>query len=83
MLQLLLVLAACLLGVVTGFATDGRDTPLPMQLLEQAAVPSLLTLLVLLVGHFAAYRLENPPLPGSPAKQGQLSYPGLAFSTLT
>ncbi|NYH55757.1 hypothetical protein HNR06_005346 [Nocardiopsis arvandica] len=27
MLQLLLVLAAGLLGVVTNFATDGRETP--------------------------------------------------------
>ncbi|GAA1440379.1 eIF2A-related protein [Nocardiopsis tropica] len=79
MLQLLLVLAAGLLGVVTNFATDGRDTPLPMRLLEQAAVPGLvLILVVLLVGHFAAYRLENPPPPEFAWEPGRSPYPGLA-----
>ncbi|MDT0330007.1 AAA family ATPase [Nocardiopsis lambiniae] len=79
MLQLLLVLAAGLLGVVTNFATDGRETPLPMRLLEQAAVPGLvLILVVLLVGHFMAYRLENPPPPEFSWEPGRSPYPGLA-----
>src|SRR5699024_578279 len=63
-LQLFLVLAAGLLGVVTNFATDGKQTSLPLRLLEQAAVPGLvLILVVLLIGHFVAYRLENPAPP--------------------
>ncbi|MFW6641207.1 eIF2A-related protein [Nocardiopsis algeriensis] len=79
MLQLLLVLAAGLLGVVTNFATDGRETPLPLRLMEQAAVPALLVILVvLLVGHFAAYRLENPPPPEFDWEPGRSPYPGLA-----
>ncbi|GHC87073.1 hypothetical protein GCM10007079_30850 [Nocardiopsis terrae] len=79
MLQLLLVLAAGLLGVVTNFATDGRPTPLLMRLLEQAAVPGLvLILVVLLVGHFIAYRLENPTPPEFAWEPGRSPYPGLA-----
>ncbi|WP_435108577.1 nSTAND1 domain-containing NTPase [Nocardiopsis synnemataformans] len=79
MLQLLLVLAAGLLGVVTNFATDGRQTSLPLRLLEQGAVPGLvLILVVLLVGHFVAYRLENPPAPEFAWEPGRSPYPGLA-----
>ncbi|WP_116247809.1 WD40 repeat domain-containing protein [Nocardiopsis sp. FIRDI 009] len=79
MLQLLLVLAAGLLGVVTNFATDGRATPLPLRVMEQAAVPGLvLILVVLLVGHFAVYRLEHPPPPEFAWQPGRSPYPGLA-----
>jgi hypothetical protein len=74
MLQLLLVLAAGLLGVVTNFATDGRQTSLPLRLLKQAAVPDV----VLLVGHFVAYRLEHPPPPELAWEPGRSPYPGLA-----
>ncbi|WP_017608537.1 nSTAND1 domain-containing NTPase [Nocardiopsis xinjiangensis] len=79
MLQLLLVLAAGLLGVVTNFATDGRQTSLPLRLLEQTAVPGLvIILLIMLVGHFVAYRLENPTSPEFVWEPGRTPYPGLA-----
>nr|WP_028648225.1 ATP-binding protein [Nocardiopsis sp. CNT312] len=78
-LQLLLVLATGLLGVVTNFATNGDEQPLPLRVLEQAAVPGLLLILVaLLVGHFAAYRLEHPAPPRFAWEPGRSPYPGLA-----
>lgn len=78
-LQLFLVLAAGLLGVVTNFATDGKQTSLPLRLLEQAAVPGLvLILVVLLIGHFVAYRLENPAPPEFAWASGRSPFPGLA-----
>ncbi|WP_460773297.1 nSTAND1 domain-containing NTPase [Nocardiopsis nanhaiensis] len=79
MLQLFLVLAAGLLGVVTNFATDGQQTSLPLQVLERAAVPGLVLILAaLLIGHFVAYRLENPPSPSFTWEPGRSPYPGLA-----
>ncbi|WP_262391780.1 WD40 repeat domain-containing protein [Nocardiopsis sp. CNR-923] len=79
LLQLLLVLATGLLGVVTNFATDGQTTSPPLRLLEQAAVPGLLVILVaMLVGHLIAYRLENPAPPTFTWDTGRPPYPGLA-----
>ncbi|NYH55756.1 energy-coupling factor transporter ATP-binding protein EcfA2 [Nocardiopsis arvandica] len=50
-----------------------------MRLMEQAAVPALvLILVVLLVGHFVAYRLENPAPPEFTWEPGRSPYPGLA-----
>ncbi|MFD0773652.1 AAA family ATPase [Streptomonospora algeriensis] len=78
LLQLFLVLAASLLGVVTNYATDGGEAPFPLSLLERAAVPGLLVLLVaLVVGHFVAYRLENPPAPAFAWDRSRSPYPGL------
>lgn len=78
-MQLFLVLAAGLLGVVTNFATDGQQTSLLLRVLQQTAVPGLvLILVVLLIGHFVAYRLENPSPPESVWEPGRSPYPGLA-----
>ncbi|WP_345555910.1 WD40 repeat domain-containing protein [Streptomonospora halophila] len=78
LLQLFLVLAASLLGVVTNYATDGDDAPLPLSLLEQIAVPGLVVLLIVLVaGHVVAYGLENPPPPKLAWDPTRPPYPGL------
>lgn len=78
-MQLFLVLAAGLLGVVTNFATDGQQTSLLLRVLQQTAVPGLvLILVVLLIGHFVAYRLENPSPPEFVWEPGRSPYPGLA-----
>ncbi|MEV5414468.1 WD40 repeat domain-containing protein [Thermopolyspora sp. NPDC052614] len=78
LLQVLLVVVASLLGIVTNYATNVENAPLYLKVLQQAAVPGIGVLIVLLVaGHVVAYRLESPaPLRRSwdPARA---PYPGL------
>ncbi|GAA3750267.1 WD40 repeat domain-containing protein [Salinactinospora qingdaonensis] len=77
LLQLFLVLAASMLGVVTNYATDG-DAPFPLNVVEQLAVPGLaLLVVVLVVGHVIAYRMENPPAPARSWDRHRIPYPGL------
>ncbi len=78
LLQLLLVLATGLLGIVTNYATGEGPAPLPLRVLERLSIPLLVLLLVaLLVGHFVAYRLENPVKPPTTWDPARMPYPGL------
>ncbi|TDQ55404.1 WD40 repeat domain-containing protein [Actinorugispora endophytica] len=78
LLQLFLVLAASLLGVVTNYATNDGNAPFPLNILERAALPGLALLLVaLVIGHFVAYRLENPPDPELTWDRSRIPFPGL------
>lgn len=66
LLQVLLVLVASLLGIVTNYATEAEDAPAWLNVLQQVAAPGIGVLIVLLVvGHVAAYRLESPPRLGA------------------
>lgn len=78
LLQVLLVLVASLLGIVTNYATEAEDAPAWLNVLQQVAAPGIGVLIVLLVvGHVAAYRLESPPPPRRSWDAARPPYPGL------
>ncbi|MGA5702342.1 eIF2A-related protein [Peterkaempfera bronchialis] len=78
-LQVLLVLVASLLGIVTNYATNVDDVPLVLHVLQRVAVPAIgLLIVALVVGQVAVYRLENPaPQPRPGWDRGRVPYPGL------
>jgi len=78
LLQVLLVVVASLLGIVTNYATDAEETPFYLDLLRRAAAPGIVVLIVaLIVGHVIAYRLEAPASPRRPWDPSRTPYPGL------
>lgn len=81
-LQVLLVVVASLLGIVTNYATAAEDAPFYLALLQKAAAPGIAVLIVaLIVGHVVAYRLERPAPPQRSWDRERPPYPGLdAFS---
>lgn len=77
-LQVLLVLTASLLGIVTNYATSAEDTPFALQVLQRAAVPGIGVLVVLMVAvQIAAYRLERPAPRVRAWDPDRTPYPGL------
>ncbi|SEG26805.1 WD40 repeat [Thermomonospora echinospora] len=78
LLQVLLVLVASLLGIVTNYATNAEDTPLYLELLQKVAVPGIAVLIVVLIaGHVVVYRLESPAPPRRSWDRSRTPYPGL------
>lgn len=78
LLQVLLVVVASLLGIVTNYATNTEDAPSYLKVLQQVAIPGIGVLIVLLVlGHVVAYRLERPPPPPRSWDPARPPYPGL------
>ncbi|GAA4141918.1 WD40 repeat domain-containing protein [Actinomadura keratinilytica] len=78
LLQVLLVLLASLLGIVTNYATNVDDTPLVLRVLQKAAVPGIgVLILALIIGHVIAFRLESPAPQPRMWDQDRAPYPGL------
>ncbi|RJL35757.1 eIF2A-related protein [Bailinhaonella thermotolerans] len=78
LLQVLLVVVASLLGIVTNYATDVEETPFYLELLQTIAVPGIGVLIIfLIVGHVVAYRLESPAPPRRSWDRSRTPYPGL------
>jgi WD40 repeat protein len=79
LLNTLLVLIAALLGIMTNYATsETGDAPALLDLMQKVAVPAIgVLILVLIVGHAVAFRLENPPAPRREWDPARTPYPGL------
>ncbi|SDH40557.1 WD domain-containing protein, G-beta repeat-containing protein [Sinosporangium album] len=78
LLQMLLVLIAALLGILTNYATDVDEAPQFLVLLREVAVPGVLVLLMaLLIGHLVMYRIDRPPKPKRVWDAQRPPYPGL------
>ncbi|MFI7275330.1 AAA family ATPase [Streptomyces sp. NPDC049879] len=78
MLQILVVLLASLLGIVTNYATNVEDVPFALQVLQRVAVPAIgLLILAMIVTQAAVYRLERPAPPPRVWDRRQPPYPGL------
>ncbi|MFF3558329.1 WD40 repeat domain-containing protein [Streptomyces tsukubensis] len=80
--QILLVLLAALLGIVTNYATNTADVPWLLRIIQQASVPAVGLLIIgMIVAHIVVHRLENPRLPEANWPRDRVPYPGLdAFS---
>lgn len=77
-LQIMLVLVASLLGIVTNYATNVDDAPWLLQAIQQASVPAIGLLIVAMVaGQVVVYRLENPTPPQVDWPRDRVPYPGL------
>lgn len=77
-LQILLVLFASLLGIVTNYATNANDAPWLLQAIQRASVPAIGLLVVAMVaGQVVVYRLENPTPPRVEWSEDRVPYPGL------
>jgi len=73
-----LVVVASLLGIVTNYATNAEDAPAWLNVLQQVAAPGIgVLIVVLVVGHVVAYRLESPPPPRRSWDSARSPYPGL------
>ena len=78
LLQILLVVVASMLGIVTNYATNAQNIPFYLELLQQAAVPGIAVLIVILIiGHVVMYRLETPAPPRRFWDRTRTPYPGL------
>lgn len=76
--QVLLVVVATLMGLLTNLATDSDDAPYFMRLLRQIALPGIgLLVVTMVVGHVVVYRLERPATPRSQWDRHRPPYPGL------
>jgi hypothetical protein len=77
-LQVMLVLVASLLGVVTNYATNVADAPLPLRVIQQISVPAIgLLVVAMVIGQVIVYRLENPAPPQIEWRRDRVPYPGL------
>ncbi|MFH9469055.1 WD40 repeat domain-containing protein [Streptomyces clavifer] len=77
-LQIVLVLVASLLGIVTNYATNVDDAPWLLKAIQQASVPAIGVLVIaMIVGQVIVYRLENPSVPQVNWPRDRVPYPGL------
>ncbi|MET7716826.1 WD40 repeat domain-containing protein [Streptomyces sp. NPDC005407] len=76
--QIMLVLVASLLGIVTNYATNVDDAPWLLRVLQHASVPAIgLLIVAMVVGQVVVYRLENPAPPQTDWPRDRVPYPGL------
>ncbi|MCM1941513.1 WD40 repeat domain-containing protein [Streptomyces sp. G3] len=77
-LQVVLVLVACLLGITTNYATSTDDAPWALQVIQRFSVPAIgLLVVAMVVGQVVVYRLENPGPPPVDWPRDRAPYPGL------
>ncbi|MEV0779108.1 AAA family ATPase [Streptomyces sp. NPDC050428] len=77
-LQIMLVLVASLLGIVTNYATNVDEAPWLLRVIQQASVPAIgLLVIAMVVGQIVVYRLENPSVPEVDWPRDRMPYPGL------
>lgn len=77
-LQILLVLVASLLGIVTNYATNVDDSPWLLKAIQHASVPAIGVLIIaMVIGQVVVYRLENPSPPRTDWPRDRVPYPGL------
>lgn len=77
-LQIILVLVASLLGIVTNYATNVDDSPWLLKAIQHASVPAIGVLIIaMVIGQVVVYRLENPSPPRTDWPRDRVPYPGL------
>ncbi|WP_340378703.1 AAA family ATPase [Streptomyces sp. SS7] len=77
-LQIMLALVACLLGIATNYATSTDKAPWVLEAIQRFSVPAIGVLIVaLVVGQVVVYRLENPAPPRVEWPRDRVPYPGL------
>lgn len=78
LLQILLVLVASLLGIVTNYATNQNDVPWLLHVLQRVAIPAIgLLIVTMMVVQVVVYRLQNPESPPADWPRDRVPYPGL------
>ncbi|MEW2622631.1 AAA family ATPase [Streptomyces sp. NPDC048106] len=77
-LQVLLALVACLLGIATNYATNAAHVPWALEVIRRGSVPAIGVLVVaMVIGQVVVYRLENPAPGQSEWPRDRIPYPGL------
>ncbi|MFH0241796.1 AAA family ATPase [Streptomyces sp. HK10] len=77
-LQVMLALFACLLGIATNYATSADDAPWVLEVIQRVSVPAIgLLVVAMVVGQIVVYRLENPAPPQVDWPHDRTPYPGL------
>ncbi|MFJ8696717.1 nSTAND1 domain-containing NTPase [Streptomyces roseolilacinus] len=77
-LQVMLALVACLLGIVTNYATSTDDAPWLLEVIRRGSVPAIgLLVVAMVVGQVVVYRLENPAPAQTQWPRDRIPYPGL------
>ncbi|MTE21502.1 WD40 repeat domain-containing protein [Streptomyces sp. TRM43335] len=77
-LQVMLALVACLLGIATNYATSADDAPWVLEVVRRVSVPAIgLLVVTMVVGQVVVYRLENPTPPRVDWPRDRVPYPGL------
>ncbi|MFQ3556669.1 WD40 repeat domain-containing protein [Streptomyces gramineus] len=77
-LQVMLALVACLLGIATNYATDTDRAPWLLEIIRRSSVPAIgLLVVAMVVGQVVAYRLENPAPAPTEWPRDRIPYPGL------
>lgn len=78
LLQVMLVLVASLLGIVTNYATNEDDAPWMLHTLQRVAIPAIgLLIVTMVIVQVVVYRLENPAPPPTSWPRDRAPYPGL------
>ncbi|MFC5954891.1 AAA family ATPase [Streptomyces pratens] len=77
-LQILLALVACLLGIATNYATSTDDAPWVLEVIRRGSVPAIgLLIVAMVIGQVVVYRLENPAPEQTEWPRDRIPYPGL------
>jgi WD40 repeat protein/energy-coupling factor transporter ATP-binding protein EcfA2 len=77
-LQIMLALVACLLGIATNYATSTDRAPWVLELIRRGSVPAIgLLVVAMVVGQVVVYRLENPAPQQTEWPRDRIPYPGL------
>ncbi|MFE0455471.1 hypothetical protein ACFW2D_30225 [Streptomyces sp. NPDC058914] len=77
-MQILLALVACLLGIVTNYASSKDDAPGALEMIQRWSVPAIPTAgVAMVVGQVVVDRLENPAPAPSEWPRDRIPYPGL------
>ncbi|MGW5971223.1 nSTAND1 domain-containing NTPase [Streptomyces sp. NPDC055186] len=77
-LQILLALVACLLGIATNYATSTDDAPWALEVIRRGSVPAIgLLIVAMVIGQAVVYRLENPAPERTEWPRDRIPYPGL------
>jgi WD40 repeat protein/energy-coupling factor transporter ATP-binding protein EcfA2 len=77
-LQILLALVACLLGIATNYATSTDEAPWALEVIRRGSVPAIgLLIVAMVIGQVVVYRLENPAPERTEWPHDRIPYPGL------
>ncbi|GAA1900322.1 hypothetical protein GCM10009716_07690 [Streptomyces sodiiphilus] len=77
-LQIMLVLVACLLAIATNYATNETDVPWALEAIRRVSIPAIgLLVVAMVVGQVVVYRLENPAPDQPEWPRDRIPYPGL------
>ncbi|MGK5450035.1 nSTAND1 domain-containing NTPase [Streptomyces radiopugnans] len=77
-LQIMLALVACLLGIATNYATSSDNVPWVLEVIQRVSVPAIgLLVVAMVVGQIVVYRLEKPAPPQVDWPRDRTPYPGL------